>query len=452
MKYVAPFMILLFLLSCSHHSDNSGKYTKNIPSYARNAVVYELFIRDFTPEGTFQAARQKIPYLKNLGVDIVWIMPIYPIGEKGRKGSLGSPYSVKNYFEVNPEFGTKEDFKRLVQEIHHAGMKVIIGFVPNHSANDYVEMEKHPDWFMRDSQGNFTREVKDWSDITDFNYDNPELRKHIISIMKYWIENFDIDGYRCDVAGMVPDDFWKEAVLELRKVKPDLFLLAEWEDYKFIRFGFTADYSWKLLHTMKDVHAGNKGISSLMEVFRSKYEHYFPSGMFLNFLENHDEPRSVQIFGKNHIQPFASFIFTIPGIPLLLMGQEFGDTSYSSWRSLFEKEPINWAQFDSSLYKMYRRLIELRHTFPFNEAKFDVILNSNRQNLLIYALNYRQKTVLVAVNLSDKDQSLDFTEFISKYPYLSGNYQNWYSGNSVSIRPGISLSVKPNTAVILYKE
>ncbi|WP_456408914.1 alpha-amylase family glycosyl hydrolase [Caldithrix abyssi] len=450
------FSFLFFFLSASvfwtgcHNQDSgSAPHFQNLPAWANEAVVYELFVRDFTPQGTFKATQEKIPYLKELGVDIVWLMPIYPIGQKGRKGSLGSPYSVQNYYEVNPEFGTKQDFKNLVRAIHQAGLKIIIGFVPNHSANDYVEMAQHPDWFMRDQNGKFTREVQDWSDITDFNYDNPDLRKHIIEILKYWIREFDIDGYRFDVAGMVPDDFWRQAVPAMRSVKEELFLLAEWEDHKFIDFGFSADYNWKMLHAFQDLQTHSKTVGQMLQIYQTKYEQYFPEGRFLSFIENHDEQRAVKKFGIDRLEPYAAFIFTTPGLPLLFMGQEFGDTNYNASASLFEKVTINWQDFDSTLFSFYKKLTELRHAFPFNAGQWQVVHHDNQTRTLVYSNILNNQAVVAVLNFDDKAQTVAFEipdtlHFIMDRPVVE-----WLTGKEISLQKSNRLTMQPFSAKIL---
>ncbi len=436
-------LVVLVSASCQKQENLQKPISESVPEWAKQAVLYELFVRDFTPEGTFKSIQQKIPYLKKLGVDIVWLMPIYPIGEKGRKGTLGSPYSVRNYYEVNPEFGTKEDFRDLVETIHKAGMKVIIGFVPNHSANDYVEMAAHPDWFMRDEKGNFTREVAEWSDITDFNYDNPQLRQHIIDILKYWLSEFDVDGFRFDVAGMVPDDFWRQAVPEMRKVKSDIFLLAEWEDKKFIDFGFSADYSWSVLHTLKDVYKGKKTVSQLVQAYENKLANYSPDGMFINFVENHDEPRAVLVFGKQHFKPFAAFTFTVPGMPLLFMGQEFADTDYSSWRSLFEKEPIDWADFDSTTYRFYKTLVDLRHSFPLNFSQWQVLHISDETKTLAYAVHNSDGCLIAVLNFNAAGQRINFSLPETLSPFTGKEAKEIFSGEKIKLSKEFEVELQP---------
>ncbi|NOX36027.1 MAG: alpha-amylase [Calditrichaeota bacterium] len=331
------------------------------PEWARNGVLYEIYIRAFTPEGTFRAAIQRLDALQELGVNILWLMPIYPIGEKGRKGTLGSPYSVKDFRKVNPEFGTEADFRAFVQAAHQRGMKVILDMVPNHGANDNVLMADHPDWFMWDEAGNFTREVADWSDITDFNYDNPDMRRYMQETMQYWIREFDIDGYRCDVAGMVPLDFWEETLPRLREIKPDIYLLAEWEDPKLLIAGFHSDYDWTLYHLLKDVRKQKKRTAEAIQLIYEKDSRYPQNALPMRFLENHDEPRSLEMFGPAAIEAYATFIFTVPGLPLIYAGQEIGETVRPS---LFEKFTIRWQEGDTALFRMYQRLIRWRKQYP----------------------------------------------------------------------------------------
>ncbi|MEJ2635931.1 MAG: alpha-amylase family glycosyl hydrolase [Calditrichia bacterium] len=295
-------------------------------------------------------------------------MPIFPIGEKGRKGTLGSPYSVRDFRAVNPEYGTKKDFRGLVKAIHQRGMKVILGIVPNHSSNDNVLMKEHPDWFMQDEKGQFTREVEDWSDVTDFNYDNPAMREYMTETFLYWVKEFDIDGYRCDVAGMVPYDFWKETIRRLKEVKPDIYMLAEWEDPKIILAGFNSDYDWTLYHLLKEVRKSEKRTAEAVTLIDQKDSRYPRNSLPMRFLENHDEQRSMQEFGPEAIEAYATFIFTAPGIPLIYAGQEIGETQKPS---LFEKSMLDWAGADTALQNMYRSLIDLRKQYScLTEGKF----------------------------------------------------------------------------------
>ena len=449
-------IILLFVLSlvlyCEKKhgtgkelADFSARQLPAPPAWAKNGVMYQVFPRVFTHEGTFRALQQKLNYVQNLGLDIIWLLPVYPIGEKGRKGSLGSPFSVRDFRSINPEYGTAEDFRSLVREIHQRGMKVIIGMVPNHAANDNVLMKEHPDWFMRDEQGNFTREVADWSDISDFNYENPELREYMIQTMLYWLTEFQIDGFRCDVAGMVPYDFWEEATRRLRAVKPDIYLLAEWEDPKILLAGFTSDYGWTEYHTLKAIRNGKKRTVDIVNLVAEKDARYPKNALPMRFLENHDEQRSLHEFGAAAIEAYATLLFTLPGIPLIYAGQEIGETEKPS---LFDKSELSWQDADQSLLEMYRNLIQLRkQNACFTEGSFiplqtasisgsaGAFLREDRKSVALVVCNLRSKTaekVIVSMpdslrkrffdlrfaNFQDAGDSLSFKEIY--FPELDG--------------------------------
>jgi cyclomaltodextrinase len=349
-------------------ADFSHKELTPPPAWAQQGILYQIFPRVFSNEGTFQGIKMQLPYIKNLGIDVIWLMPIFPIGEKGKKGTIGSPYAVKDFQKINPDYGTAQDFHELVNEIHLLGMKIILDFIPNHGSNDNVLMKEHPDWFMQDKTGKFTREVADWSDVADFNYENPELRNYMIETMIYWIENFDIDGYRCDVAGMVPYDFWEDAIPRLRTVKPDIYLLAEWEDPEILFTGFNSDYSWTEYYLLKDIRKGKRRTAEFLNLVAKKDSLYPRNSLPMRFLENHDEPRSLSEFGVEAIKAYAMVLFTLPGIPLLYAGQESGEFDRPS---LFEKSTINWQEMDRSLLNMYQSLIRMRKRYScFTRGEF----------------------------------------------------------------------------------
>lgn len=338
------------------------------PEWAQQGIIYEVFPRVFTHEGDFKALQQKLDYIQQLGVDILWLMPIYPNGEKDRKGTIGSPFSVKNFRKINPDYGNEENFQNLVNEIHKRNMKVIIDVVPNHSSNDNDLMKDHPDWFEQDSLGNFAREVDDWWDITDFNYENPDMRQYMKETLIYWVKEFDIDGFRCDVAGMVPYDFWTESLESLREVKSDIFLLAEWEDPELLMQGFNSDYDWTLYHLLKDIRNGNKTTTEAINLIHEKDSRYPKNSLPMRFLENHDQQRSLHVFGKEGIESYSTFIFTVPGIPLIYAGQEIGERVKPS---LFEKSELKWSERDTSLQRIYRNLIQLRKNYScFTNGSF----------------------------------------------------------------------------------
>ncbi|MEI7983677.1 MAG: alpha-amylase family glycosyl hydrolase, partial [Bacteroidota bacterium] len=257
--------------------------------WSRNATIYEVNIRQYTPEGTFKAFESHLPRLKEMGVDIIWLMPVHPIGEKNRKGKLGSYYSVKDYYGVNPDFGTLDDFKELVQKIHGMGMYVIIDWVANHSAWDNALAKDHPDWYTKTKGGNFEPTPwYDWEDVIDFDYDQPGIRKYMTEALKYWVRETDIDGFRCDVAGFIPVDFWENARTELDSIKP-VFMLAEWESRDLHKKAFDMTYSWGLWNNMHAATIGKKGTGGLVE-YLAHDVNTFPKGAYrMTFTDNHDK-------------------------------------------------------------------------------------------------------------------------------------------------------------------
>ena len=229
-------------------------------SWVPRSVIYELFVRDFSPRGNLAGVTRGLDDIRSTGADVVWLMPIFPVGLLNQKGTLGSPYSVSDYRAVNPRFGTAEDFRALVRATHSRGMKLILDWVPNHTSWDHVWVRRHPDFYVRDERGVLTvprddkGKLTDWTDVAQLDYRNPAMRRAMIDAMRYWLEEFGIDGFRMDVAGFIPDNFWLEAVPELRKaVNRPIMLLAEWGDLKMHRFGFDLSYGWDAYSSLKAV-------------------------------------------------------------------------------------------------------------------------------------------------------------------------------------------------------
>lgn len=305
-------------------------------------VIYEVFVRNFTPEGSFQAIIPQLDRLKNLGVNTLWLMPIHPVGEKNRKGTYGSPYSIRDFYDVNPEFGTKDDFKALVEACHAKGLYVIIDLVANHTAWDNQWIEDHPDWYTTNDSGEIVPPVEDWMDVADLNYDNPAVPAEMAKVMEYWVKEFNIDGYRCDVAYMVPDDFWQNAISRIRDIKP-IIMLAEAAGEKFHTNGFNYTYGWETYHQLKKVFAGEPA-ASLMERVEKEMTMVPADGQMMRFITNHDETSwddvPVNLF-QSREGSMAAFAIssTLPGIPLVYNGQEVG---HPEKMNLFEKSHISW--------------------------------------------------------------------------------------------------------------
>ncbi|HBI01719.1 MAG TPA: alpha-amlyase, partial [Flavobacterium sp.] len=327
------------------------------PEWSKNAAIYQLNTRQFSAEGTFRAAQKELPRLKEMGIDIIWLMPINPIGEKNRKGTLGSPYSVKDYYGVNPEFGTLDDLKAFVKEAHQLGLYVILDWVANHTAWDNNLVTEHPEWYKRDYKGNFRPTPWwDWDDIIDLDYSKPELRKYMTEAMKYWVKEADIDGYRCDVAGFVPIDFWDNLRVELDAIKP-VFMLAEWESRDMHANAFDMTYAWSWNEKLHKICKGQANVNELY-IYYSWNESFFPNNSIrMTFVSNHDknawEGTMWEQFGDGLE---AAIVLSVvgDGMPLIYNGQEAGEPKRLAF---FEKDPIIWKQHP--IGDLYKKLFTL---------------------------------------------------------------------------------------------
>ncbi|MEM7461025.1 MAG: alpha-amylase family glycosyl hydrolase, partial [Pseudomonadota bacterium] len=330
------------------------------PSWAQDAVIYQINTRQFTPEGTFNAAQQHLPRLKELGVDILWLMPIHPIGEVNRKGALGSPYSIKDFFGVNPEFGTEDDFRAFVAAAHDQGFKVILDWVANHTAWDNPLVAEHPEWYETDWKGDFhPTPWTDWADIIDLNYDDPELRAYKTRALKYWVEEFDIDGYRCDVAGFVPLDFWETARSELEEIKP-VFMLAEWQQRDLHRTAFNASYGWAWKEAAQRIANGQSDAGDLRGFLGDQISTWPLDAYRMLYTENHDQNAwdgsTSAIYGDAY-HAMLTLSFVTEGIPLIHNGQEVGNQNQLEF---FERDPIEWGDFSHPDGDLIKRLIALK--------------------------------------------------------------------------------------------
>ncbi len=376
------------------------KNARKSEEWVKDAIIYEIFPRAFSKEGTFKEIEREIPRLKDFGVNVIWLMPIHPIGEIKRKGTLGSPYSVKDYYGINPEYGTAEDFKSLVKTAHENGIKVIIDLVVNHTAWDNDLIFKHPEWYVRNNEGEIISPNSDWTDVADLNYDNPELRRYIIEVMKYWIKEFDIDGYRCDVAELVPTDFWNEARKELDKIKP-VMMLAEGSLPEQHLEAFDLTYSWNVYDALARIIKKGHLPSVLDNVLESE-KYKFPRGSLrLRFNENHDKPRAVKFFGEDGALVSAFIVNTIPGVPLIYNGQEYGDTTNLS---LFEKQVMSRdsiSERGKKFYSFYKKLFNFRkNSLALRRGEMIRAKTLNDDKVYAFWRKYGDETVLALANLS----------------------------------------------------
>lgn len=423
-KTFFTLLISLLIWTACGNNEQPQSQVKH-PAWSVNKTIYELNIRQFSQSGTFKAVTLRMAAIKELGVGIVWLMPIHPIGEKNRKGTLGSYYSVKDYLGVNPEFGGKEDFRALVERAHEMGLYVILDWVANHCAWDNPLVEKHPDWFTRDSLGNMAPPVADWSDVVDFNYDNPDMRAYMLDALKYWVREFDIDGYRCDVAEMVPLDFWEEVRVELDKIKP-VFMLAEGSDPALHRKAFDMTYDWKTHKAMNHIAQGKKNAAVIDSLLKAEQGLYPQNAFRMRFTSNHDE-NSWQgtVFERlgDGVKTFAALSVTIPGKPLLYSGQEAG---MQKRLNFFEKDPIAWRV--NSYRKFYRRLFNQYQKNPaLYKGSYRYVSTDNDQDVYAFIRQHQAQKVFALYNLSGETQQVKIAS-----PYIKGDYRELFSGVSVA--------------------
>jgi len=426
-KYIIIcYAALLCLVSCKssqiaktnavQKTSNTVKKVENslntdAPDWAKDAILYEVNVRQFSKEGTFAAVEKDIPRLKQMGVDIIWLMPIHPIGKEKRKGTEGSYYSVKDYMKIHEDYGDMEDLQSLVKTVHTNDMHIIIDWVANHSAWDNWMVSKHPEWYTL-KDGKMIPPVDDWSDVADLNFENAKFRAYMIEAMQYWVKVADIDGFRCDVAEMVPFDFWKTAIAKLNAMKP-LFMLAEAENPELHEVGFHATYSWELHHLLNQVAQGKKGASDLKEYTQKSNERFQPNDYRLNFTSNHDENSwNGSVFermGDAH-KCLSALTYALPGMPLIYSGQE---APMKKRLEFFEKDPINWNNYEYA--KFYQKLNDMKHR---NSALWNgkqggdiqFIDTSKPTEVLAFVRRNKLNQKLFVFNLSNKEVNVEIKD------------------------------------------
>lgn len=382
--------------------DFSKENARQSPDWVKDAVIYEIYPRQYSQKGDFNSITADLDRLKNLGVTVLWLMPIHPIGQAKKKGTIGSPYAVKDFYAINPDYGTPEDLKRLVAEAHRRGLKVIIDIVANHTAWDSVMM-KNPAFYTRNDKGEIIPPVPDWADVADLNYNNPELRRYIIEMLKMWVRDYDLDGFRCDVAGFVPTDFWETARAEVDKIKADTIWLAEWESPDLLVKAFDLDYSWANHSALTEVLQGNKPASEIRRVWEEQKAKFPKNSLRMRFSDNHDERRAIARFGEKGALAAQALAFTLDGVPMFYNGMEAGDTTESVAPALFEKLPVFW-QFQErrpDFPKFYKAMIELRrNSAALRRGDLIWLKNSDESRLLCFARRSGNEEILVVINMT----------------------------------------------------
>ena len=411
------------------------------PEWTKNATIYQINTRQFTDEGTFKAAEAHLPRLRELGVVIVWLMPVQVIGEKNRKGTLGSPYAVKDYYAVEPELGTLDDLKHFVRAAHDEGLYVILDWVANHTAWDSNLVTEHPDWYARDWKGDYRPTPWwDWVDIIDLDYDNPAVREYMTEAMKYWIKEADLDGYRCDVAGFVPTDFWENVRRELDEIKP-VFMLAEWESRDLHARAFDMTYAWSWNETLHRIAMGKAELEQL-RIYYAWNEKAFPAdGMRMMFVSNHDknawEGTEFEQFG-DALEASIALSVVGEGMPLIYSGQEAGNDKRLEF---FERDPIVWR--DHPLGDLYRRLFELKrsNTTLWNArwgARMIDVPNTAGSTVFSFVRRNERDKVFAIFNFSPEEQRVAFRESLCRGPYT-----DFRSGESLMVDDATTMHLQP---------
>ncbi|MBD2704588.1 alpha-glucosidase C-terminal domain-containing protein [Spirosoma sp. BT702] len=454
--HLAVVLSLLFLATACRdkektkteaNSADSAHVAPPAPEWAKNATIYEINPRQFSPQGNFKAIETQLPRLKELGVDIIWFMPIYPISQLNKQGTLGNPYAVADYKTVNPDYGTLPDFKSLVNRAHALGLRVILDWVPSHTGWDHVWVKEHPDWYVKVNGKMIapidprTGKPAKQTDVIALDYTNPALRKGMVEAMQYWVKECDVDGYRCSIAGLVPNDFWTSLRPQLDKIKT-VFMLAEWEDDpNQLKSCFNMNYGWSMHNMLKAVAKGARTadkIDSLREANQERFPMWYYQMMFT---QNHDENTNngtlAELFG-----PAADAIIvlssTLEGMPLVYNGME---SNLTKRLAVFEKDTIVWGNYTKSNF--FKTLLTLKHR---NKALWNGLdggpatkINTDHDNKL-YAF-YRQRDndrVVVMINLSNQP----VTGHLLGDSY-TGMYTDVFSHQGVELRTEMVVTLKP---------
>ncbi len=423
--------------------------TVNHPEWSRNAVIYEVNLRQYTPSASVKEFGEHLPRLKDLGVDILWFMPIHPISELNRKGELGSYYAVKDYKAFNPEFGTIDEFKAVVDSAHAMGMKVILDWVPNHTGCDNAWVTEHPEWFSLNDEGKMYGPF-DWTDVYELNYDNRQMRAAMVDALKFWLTDIGVDGFRCDVAGEVPTDFWDEARPQLDSVKPDLFMLAEASKPELQKHAFNMGYNWPMKDLFSEIAATSgqysfKKEGEPMRTFPTKHAiaidsllaeqaATYPRDTYLmNMITNHDlnswEGTEFDRLG-NLADAFAVLSYTLPGMPLIYTGQE---TGMNRPFEFFKKDQCPEWEPRNNYFEFYKQLNALKHgqeALNAGESGGEIKrYNTQCNDIYAFSRSKGNSKVVVLVNLGPIEE---YVTFDGEEPLIDG-MKNYFTGRDAMI-------------------
>lgn len=462
MKRITTVLIVFtFLCSCKSDPKKNIVKKEEFPvNYSpvseevlETGVIYEANIRQYSEEGSFNAFTNDIPKLKEFGVKIIWLMPVYPISGTKSKGSLGSYYAITDYTEVNPEFGTLEDFRKLVKTAHDNGMYVILDWVANHTGWDHVWIKQHPEYYTQDKEGNIvdplnpdTGESWGWTDVADLNYDNSEMRAEMIQDMLYWVKEEHIDGFRCDVAHQVPIDFWEVASDSIRNIKP-VFMLAEAEQPELLKNAFDMQYAWEGHHIMNEIAQGKKAVKD-WDAYMAKIDTTLQSDdMLMNFTSNHDENSwNGTVFERMGVaaETFAALSYCVPGMPLVYSGQEY---DMDKRLLFFEKDTI--IKEKGRFYPFYEKMGSLKNSYK--------ALNGGKKAALYKRIKTSDDNAILAFERTKEGSKLVFMANLTNEPKMAtidieGDFKDYMTDVNMVLKPGIEYEFEPWGYIILIKE
>ena len=421
------------------------------PEWSYNAVLYEMNIRQLTPEGTLQAAKNRLQFIHQMGIDAIWLMPVYPIGVEERKGSLGSYYSIADYCAVNPEFGTMEDFDDFINEAHSLGMKVLLDWVANHTARDAKWIRNKPaDWYEREADGS-AKVPWDWTDTAKLNYANHDVWRGQIDAMRFWIEKHNIDGFRCDMAMLVPIEFWQEVSTLLHAIKPDVFMLAEAEELNLFDRAFDMCYAWEIHHLMCDIAKGERRVWDLRNTLYADRSRYPETAIKMMFTSNHDEnswsgSEFARMGAAYKTMAALTFVWEA-AMPLIYTGQEVG---YDHSFEFFDRDPIPCYEYNNYT-DFYKRLIALKHREKALQAgergaRVIEIENNAKDCMMTFVREKDDSRVVAIMNLSPYTIQADFNTGI-----YAGTYTDALSGEEVLLPTLVNEILAPWEFKILHK-
>ncbi len=448
------FVALLFFgcrSSVKSKEEKSEPFVSEVihPEWSKDIVLYEINLRQFTEEGTITALVEHLPRLKELGVDVLWFMPVHPIGLKNRKGELGSYYSVRDYMDVNPEFGTLDDFEAMVNSAHDMGFYVMLDWVPNHTAWDNPLAAEHPEFFMKDSTGEFIPPIgTDWTDVIQLDWSQAGLHDYMIEALSFWVK-LGVDGFRVDHPHKTPKEFWERARVELEKIQPVLMLAENEEQTYFLEKGFDMNYAWELHHLMNRVAQGKDSVRALTRYFKKEEEMFPPDVYRMRFLSNHDENSwqgtIEERMGEAH-KAFAVFMFTIPGTPLIYNGQE---ACLSKRLEFFKRDPIEWEECELTGFYQFLIRMKKENVALWNGAfggPMKRIKTSKERRVFAFSREKNGNEVIVFLNLSRRNTSIK-----PELDDVKGDYSDFFTNEKVTLPFKDSLNLEPWGYTVLIK-